>query len=49
METMRELLDRLKRELGDDWAEKLADEMTEADRAQLREALERPSPDNSSQ
>ena len=41
METMKELLDRLKRELGDDWPEKLAQEMTTEDRERLWEALDR--------
>lgn len=40
-ETMKDLLDRLKRDLGPDWAGKLADEMLEEDRNALMEALQK--------
>ncbi len=38
---MRDLLDRRKRDPGDDWHEKLAREMLAEDREKLAEALKR--------
>lgn len=41
VQAMKELLNRLRSECGDDWHKKLAQEMTQEDRDALREAIER--------
>ena len=45
VEAMRELLNRLREKLGDDWADSLADAMNLDERTALSEALQKSKPE----